>query len=111
MSSPLRRSRRSLRTRLLVAFVVPLVVVLALVGVVSVTALRVQLVGQVDTRLGATLERSENYFRPGDDEQPPPAAVQADGDGDGDHGGPGFLGARGQGEGTLGATVVNGVCV
>jgi two-component system OmpR family sensor kinase len=110
------RSRRSLRTRLLVAFVVPLVAVLALVGVVSVTALRAQLVGQVDTRLDAAIARSENYSpQPGYDMPPAPPADTADGEGDGDgdgdgHGGPGFLGARGQGEGTLGATVVDGVC-
>jgi two-component system OmpR family sensor kinase len=109
--SPLRRSRRSLRTRLLVAFVVPLVVVLALVGVVSVTALRAQLVGQVDTRLDAALERSENYTSQPGDEPPPAPPTDGDGDRDGDgRGGPGFLGARGQGEGTLGATVVDGVC-
>jgi two-component system OmpR family sensor kinase len=88
-----------------VAFVVPLVVVLALVGVVSVTALRAQLVSQVDTRLDAATERSENYSpQPGYD-QPPDRP-----DGDDKHGGPGFLGARGQGEGTLGATVVDGIC-
>jgi two-component system OmpR family sensor kinase len=108
--APLPRSHRSLRTRLLVAFVVPLVVVLALVGVVSVTALRAQLVGQVDTRLGTALARSESYTsQPGGE---PPSPLNDMGDGDGDHGhrGPEFLGARGQGEGTLGATVVDGVC-
>ncbi|MEN3304195.1 MAG: hypothetical protein V7603_397, partial [Micromonosporaceae bacterium] len=41
----------SLRTKLLVAFVVPLVAVLALVGLVSTAALRSQLVQQVDERL------------------------------------------------------------
>jgi len=99
------RSRRSLRTRLLVAFVVPLVVVLALVGVVSVTALRAQLVSQVDTRLASAAERSEKYDPPADYAEPP--AVPDDDD---DHAGPGFLGARGQGEGTLGAIVVDGAC-
>jgi two-component system OmpR family sensor kinase len=108
----LSRSRRSLRTRLLVAFVVPLVVVLALVGVVSVTALRAQLVGQVDTRLDATVQRSENYRSPSGYLPPVPhAADGGHGDGDGDeHGGPGFLGARGQSEGTLGAIIVDGTC-
>ena len=101
-----RRSHRSLRTRLLVAFVVPLVVVLALVGVVSVTSLRAQLLRQVDTRLAATIERSENYAEPGDDQPPAPPAGMDD---DELPGGPGFLGARGQGEGTLGAIVVDGV--
>jgi two-component system OmpR family sensor kinase len=109
------RSRRSLRTRLLVAFVVPLVVVLALVGVVSVMALRAQLVSQVDTRLDAAIDRSENYSSPPAYELPPAGTTDTgdgDGDGDGDRapGGPGFLGARGQGEGTLGATVVDGIC-
>lgn len=99
------RSRRSLRTRLLVAFVVPLVVVLALVGVVSVTALRAQLVSQVDTRLASAVERSEKYDPPADYAEPP--AVPDDDD---DHAGPDFLGARGQGEGTLGAVVVDGTC-
>jgi two-component system OmpR family sensor kinase len=105
------RSRRSLRTRLLVAFVVPLVVVLALVGVASVTALRAQLVGQVDTRLATTINRSENYAtQPGYELPPaPPTGTTVGDDGDG-HGGPGFLGARGQAEGTLGATLVDGVC-
>jgi two-component system OmpR family sensor kinase len=101
------RSRRSLRTRLLVAFVVPLVAVLGLVGVVSVTALRAQLVSQVDTRLDAAIGRSESYSsQPGYD----PPHDTGDGDGNGSPGGPGFLGARGQGEGTLGATVVDGIC-
>jgi two-component system OmpR family sensor kinase len=104
------RSRRSLRTRLLVAFVVPLVVVLALVGVVSVTALRRELVGQVDTRLAAVAFRSENYApMPGNGSPPALSTGRADGDGEGDNrSGPGFLGARGQGEGTLGASVVDG---
>ena len=106
--APPRRSRRSLRTRLLVAFVVPLVAVLALVGVVSVTSVRAQLLSQVDTRLAATTERSENYTSQPDYGQPPERPSDSDGD---DPGGPGFLGARGQGEGTLGAVVVDGVCL
>jgi two-component system OmpR family sensor kinase len=98
-----------------VAFVVPLVVVLALVGVVSVTALRAQLISQVDTGLDAAIHRSENYSpQPGYGPPPsPPTDTDTDdrdGDGDGD-GGPGFLGARGQGEGTLGATMVDGDCI
>jgi two-component system OmpR family sensor kinase len=92
-----------------VAFVVPLVVVLGLVGVVSVTALRVQLVDQVDTRLDATTSRSRDYSaEPGDER---PAAPRNDRYRDEPQlGGPGFLGARGQSEGTLGATVDDGVC-
>nr|WP_221203908.1 HAMP domain-containing sensor histidine kinase [Modestobacter versicolor] len=92
-----------MRTRLLVAFVVPLVVVLALVGVVSVTALRAQLVGQVDTRLEATTDRSKDYSAQWGYGFPAPQQG-------GSPKGPGFLGARGQAEGTLGATVVDGVC-
>jgi two-component system OmpR family sensor kinase len=93
------RSRRSLRTRLLVALVVPLVAVLAVVGVVSVTALRHQLVGQVDARLDAATDRSRDY-----------TAGPGPGHGRPGDGGPGpaFLGARGQGEGTLGATITDG---
>jgi two-component system OmpR family sensor kinase len=98
------RSRRSLRTRLLVAFVVPLVAVLALVGVVSVTALRAQLVSQVDTRLAAATQRSEDYSAPDGDSRSPTPWPDPD-----RHGGPGFLDARGQAEGTLGATIVDGV--
>ena len=102
------RSRRSLRTRLLVAFVVPLVAVLALVGVVSVAALRSELVSQVDTRLDAATDRSRSYTgEPGYEEPPAPPTDTADDDGGP---GPGFLGARGQGEGTLGATIVDGIC-
>ncbi|WP_299952709.1 cell wall metabolism sensor histidine kinase WalK [uncultured Modestobacter sp.] len=104
------RSRRSLRTRLLVAFVVPLVAVLALVGVVSVTALREQLVDQVDDRLAATFSRSKDYSpKPGDGPAPsPPAEVDTDPCAAAD--GPGFLDARGQGEGTLGAKIVTAGC-
>ncbi|MCZ2821849.1 HAMP domain-containing sensor histidine kinase [Modestobacter sp. VKM Ac-2977] len=89
------RSRRSLRTRLLIAFVVPLVLVLTLVGVVSVTALRSELVGQVDARLAAVIERSLDPDR---------------GRGPDDDGrrGPEGLDARGQGEGTLVAELTDG---
>jgi two-component system OmpR family sensor kinase len=93
-----RRSRRSLRTRLLVALVVPLVVVLGLVGIASVTSLRQELLGQVDTRLDAVRDRSLGYG-PQSGARPPAGGPRA----------PGGLGARGQGEGTLVATVVDGV--
>ena len=96
------RSRRSLRARLLLVSLVPLVVVLGLVGVVSVTALRAELVSQVDTRLEAVTDRSKNYESPGGHGGPWSAG--------GYDGAPGFLGARAQGEGTLGATVVDGTC-
>ncbi|WP_138733519.1 sensor histidine kinase [Modestobacter excelsi] len=101
------RSRRSLRTRLLVAFVVPLVVVLGLVGIASVTSLRAELFGQVDTRLDAVSARSRGYAAQPEDGLPPRPPDDGDGDADGE---PGGLGARGQGEGTLVATVVDGVC-
>jgi two-component system OmpR family sensor kinase len=119
--------RASLRTRLLVAFVVPLVAVLALVGFASVTALRDELVSQVDSRLENAAYRSANYDdQPGPAGAPPAADTAADGpetdgpDGDGDGkdgdgqgdkrpGKPDFLGARGQSEGTLGVRIVGGV--
>jgi two-component system OmpR family sensor kinase len=103
----------SLRTRLLVAFVVPLVAVLALVGFVSTTALRSELVQQVDERLQnagyRATEAAEGYGDgDGDGPQaspPPPPPAGAD-----SAGVPDFLNARGQGEGTLTARVVDGVC-
>ena len=93
------------------AFVVPLVVVLALVGVSSVTSLRAELLDQVDTRLDAVSDRSMGSG-PESDRVPrlPPAGTTPDGtfpDDDGPE--PGGLGVRGQGEGTLVATVVDGV--
>ncbi|KQS59226.1 histidine kinase [Geodermatophilus sp. Leaf369] len=98
----------SLRARLLVAFLVPTLVVLALVGVVSTLTLRHQLVSQVDERLAAAdyraTETAQGYG-------PPSGAPQGgdeDGDGDGDE--PDFLDVRGQGAGTLTATVVDGEC-
>ncbi|MCZ2811379.1 HAMP domain-containing sensor histidine kinase [Modestobacter sp. VKM Ac-2979] len=89
------RSRRSLRTQLLIAFVVPLVLVLTLVGVVSVTALRSELVGQVDSQLATAIDRSL-------------ASDRGPRDGDG-RGGPEGLDARGQSEDTLVANVTDGV--
>jgi two-component system OmpR family sensor kinase len=117
-TAPNGRRRASLRVRLLVAFVVPLVAVLAAVGVASVTALRQELVSQVDTRLEDVAFRSANYEhqpgRRGRDAAPDDAQVStADddrGDADTPPGEPDFLFARGQGEGTLGARVVDGVC-
>ncbi len=97
-----------MRARLLVAFLVPTLVVLALVGVVSTLTLRHQLVSQVDERLAAAdyraTETAQGYG-------PPSGAPQGgdeDGDGDGDE--PDFLDVRGQGAGTLTATVVDGEC-
>jgi two-component system, OmpR family, sensor kinase len=103
-----RARRPRLRTRLLVAFVVPLVAVLALVGFVSVTALRHQLVSQVDDRLRnagyRATEAAQGYDEGRGQPAPPPPAA---GDG-GRNGQPDFLNARGQGAGTLTARVVDG---
>jgi two-component system OmpR family sensor kinase len=92
--------RLSLRARLLWTFLVPLGVVLVLVGVVATTVLRHQLVHEVDARLKGAVSRTYNaadgYSAPAQDT-------------DHDHDdGPSFLGARGQGAGTLGARIVHG---
>lgn len=80
------RGRRSrLRTRLLVAFVVPLVAVLALVGFVSVAALRSELVHQVDDRLGNAGFRATEAAQGHDGDQgplPPPGAGGRNGEPD-----------------------------
>ena len=54
------RSRRplSLRARLLWAFLVPLVLVLAVVGFAATTALRAEQLGQVDSQLATAVDRS-----------------------------------------------------
>jgi two-component system OmpR family sensor kinase len=109
---PLPRSRRrlSLRARLLWAFLIPLVVVLAVVGIGATVALQKELTGQVDQRLAAAVGRSSNADRgPGNGGAPDSGGQHGDPDGDGDgYGGPDFLSARGQGDGTLGARVVDG---
>jgi two-component system OmpR family sensor kinase len=84
--------RLSLRARLLCAFLVPLAVVLAVVGVAATAALRSELLGEVDTRLAAADDRSTR-------------ADTASRDG---AGGPAFLLAPGQGDGTLGASLTDG---
>ena len=96
-----RRRRRSLRTRLLWAFLVPLVVVLAVVGLAATAALRAEQLTQVDSQLRAAVDRSAR------------ADVGPDGDLDkgpvgGAGGGPDFLYTRGQGDGTLGARMIGG---
>ncbi|MGY1746434.1 sensor histidine kinase [Blastococcus sp. SYSU D00695] len=85
--------RLSLRARLLCAFLVPLAVVLAVVGVAATTVLRSELVGEVDGRLAAAADRSAH-------------AEQGPRD---DDGGPDFLLTPGQGDGTLGARITGGV--
>ena len=94
------RRRLSLRARLLWAFLVPLVLVLAVVGTVATAALRQELIGQVDTRLDAAVGRSSHADAvPGDHGR----GAYPGGDG------PDFLAIPGQGDGTLGARVENGV--
>jgi two-component system, OmpR family, sensor kinase len=108
---PRRPQRLSLRARLLWTFLVPLAVVLVLVGVVSTAALRHELIGQVDDRLYAAVARSsspDHGYRTG---SPSSAYQQGSNDPDDAPGGPDFLDKRGQGAGTLGALVVDGVTV
>ncbi|WP_029429744.1 cell wall metabolism sensor histidine kinase WalK [Blastococcus sp. URHD0036] len=88
--------RLSLRARLLCAFLVPLAVVLAVAGIAATTALRSELVGEVDTRLAAAADRSTH-------------ADEAPWDDDRGDGGPDWLIAPGQGDGTLGASITGGV--
>ena len=102
-AAPRRRWRRkwSLRTRLLWAFLVPLVVVLAVVGLAATAALRAEQLTQVDSQLRAAVDRSAR------------ADLGPDGDLDngpvaGAGGGPDFLYTRGQGDGTLGVRMVGG---
>jgi two-component system OmpR family sensor kinase len=95
-----RGRRLSLRARLLWAFLVPLVVVLTVVGFAATEALSAEQLTQVDNQLHAAVYRSAQYDHGAGAGLPGP-----------DSGGPGFLDARGQGPGTLGAQVVNGVLV
>jgi two-component system OmpR family sensor kinase len=90
----------SLRARLLAVLIALLAVVCLVVGVVAVTALDSFLLGQLDRQLVQAAERSAGAFGGG---PPPDEAGQG-----GPRGGPGFLDARGQGAGTLGAQVVDG---
>jgi two-component system OmpR family sensor kinase len=94
------RRRLSLRARLLVAFLVPTLLVLAAVAFVSTTVLRHQLTTQLDDRLSSAGSRSE-------------AGVGGRGDGDADNrpAPDGDYFPPGQGEGTLVATFVDGDCM
>ena len=94
-----RPQRLSLRARLLWTFLVPLAVVLVLVGAVATAALQHQLVHEVDARLSGAVSRTSNAV---DGYGPPQTTPHAADDG------PDFLGARGQGAGTLGARIVDG---
>jgi two-component system, OmpR family, sensor kinase len=94
-TSAVGRTRLSLRARLLWAFLVPLALVLAVVGLTSTAALRSELLAEVDTRLAAAVDRSahaDGHDLPGWD--------------DGEA--PDFLVVPGQGDGTLGALVTGG---
>lgn len=93
----------TLRTRLLVALMALLAAVSVVIGVVSVASLDRFLLGRVDAQLDAAGGRSQAAF----------GAPPRDDDGAGGHGehpnqGPGFLDARGQAEGTLGAQITSG---
>ncbi|SNS31245.1 two-component system, OmpR family, sensor kinase [Geodermatophilus saharensis] len=100
------RARRwSLRTRLLCAFLVPLAVVLAVVGVAATTAVRGELLGQVDHRLSAAVDRSAQA-----DEGPGGPGWPGGWPGWDDEG-PDFLVVPGQGDGTLGARVEDGTVI
>ena len=98
------RRRLSLRARLLWAFLVPLVVVLAVVGVAvdrgaARTSCSARSTRQLDAAVGRSAPRADAAPR-----RPTAAAPTRRGPG-----GPDFLAARGQGAGTLGARVVGGV--
>ncbi|MGY1726787.1 sensor histidine kinase [Geodermatophilus sp. SYSU D01062] len=94
---PGRARPRSLRARLLWVFLVPLALVLVVVGVAATAAVRGELLGQVDDRLAAAVTRSTHAD----------GGPVAPGYGD-PGGGPDFLLVPGQGDGTLGARVVDG---
>ena len=105
-----RPRRLSLRARLLLAFLVPLVIALALVGAVATASVHRELVSQVDARLQDAIDRSSTADRGAHGEDPPSPSTDGDeADSDG-YAGPGFLTARGQEPGQLGAKVVDGVC-
>jgi two-component system OmpR family sensor kinase len=121
MSEPRSRRRLSLRARLLWAFLIPLFVVLAGVGLAATTALRLELTAQVDAQLAGAVDRSAKADGTPDRGAALPSPVPDTGTGTGtgrhgdggpgdrhDGGPPDFLSARGQGDGTLGARVVDG---
>jgi two-component system OmpR family sensor kinase len=96
----------TLRARLVALLLVLLFAVTGVVGTVTVLSLHSIMVGQLDSQLTSAADRTRmNAARTGDDAHP------------GDQGyaarprGPGFLGAPGTAEGTLGAAVDGGVVV
>ena len=90
----------TLRTRLLLGLLALLAAVSVVIGVVSVTALDRFLLDRVDQQLTAAVSRSQQYEGGSRDRDGPPPDIDQQ---------PGcrvpFLDARGQGEGTLGASV------
>ena len=107
-SSRFSRRPRSLRARLLLAFLVPTLVVLALVAFFSTTALRQELVQQVDDRLQGTGDRAlggGGMAYPDGTTRPALPSGSSGSESD-DSQGPG----PGQGEGTLVARFADGIC-
>ena len=107
----LRPNRRlSLRTKLLLAFLVPLALILLLVGFVATASQRQQLISQVDAQLSATADRASRADQPSPDERtlPDGEAPTDRGPSPVDDDRPGFLYAPGQGEGTLGVRIEAG---
>jgi signal transduction histidine kinase len=95
---------RSLRARLLWTLLVPLALVLAVVGTAATAAVRGELLGQVDDRLAAAVDRSARA------DGGPGSGDPGDG-GPAEGEGPDFLLVPGQGDGTLGARLVDGTVV
>ncbi len=87
------------------AFLVPTLLVLAVVALVSTTALRRQLVGQVDERLSGAGYRAQEAVGDADDAATAPRPAESEQDRQAD----GYFGP-GQGEGTLIASFEQGVC-
>lgn len=97
------RRHWTLRRRLIAGLLALLAVLCVVIGVVSVTALKKQVLSQVDRQLTAAGDRTRNAF-----------GGQGDGDQAGGplgHDGPPGLNIIGQSTGTLGASVVNGKVV
>jgi len=100
-----RPSRRSLRTRLVLATIILTAAVSIVIGLVSVTALRLFLEQRLDDQLTSAVHRSRNAFDRLDPSSsvPPLLAANRSRVPPAGPGGLGFLSAPGQGQGTLGA--------
>ncbi len=97
----------TLRTRLLAVTVVLLAAVSVIIGVVSITALNTFLLDRLDRQVASAFERAQSPgagFGDGHRGGPPGGVF-------GSERGPGPLRVRGQGEGTLGAQVVDGAVI